>query len=85
VTEESTSATQADVVTEELEPTCGMLFLQPGQEQPPEQLREYANRQQEPGTRRDPALSIRRDTATRHDHVDVWVNVESGIMRSVLR
>ena len=73
MTEEGTSLTQADVVAEELEPTCGMQLLQVVEEQPPEQLCEHANRQQEPSARRDPALSVERDTAAGHDHVDVRV------------
>jgi hypothetical protein len=36
VTEEGASVTQADVVTEEPEPSCGVQFLQLGQEQPTE-------------------------------------------------
>jgi len=50
-----------------------MQLLQAVEEQPPEQLCEHANRQQEPSARRDPAFSIERDTATGHDHVDVRV------------
>ena len=71
--EEGTSVAQSDLVAEELEATGGMQLLQVGQEQPPEQLGEHANRQQEPGAGRDPALAIERDAAAGHDHVDVRV------------
>jgi len=50
-----------------------MQLLQAVEEQPPEQLCEHANRQQEPSARRDPAFSIEGDTATGYDHVDVRV------------
>ena len=50
-----------------------MQLLQVVEQQPPEQLCEHANRQQEPCAGRDPALSIERDTAARYDHVDVRV------------
>ena len=41
------------------------------QEQPPEQAREHAHRQEEAGPARHPALAVERDAAARHDHVDV--------------
>jgi hypothetical protein len=44
VTQEGASVAQAGVVTEELESAGGMQLLQLGQEQPPEQLGEHANR-----------------------------------------
>jgi len=50
-----------------------MQLLQVVEEQPPEQLCQHTNRQQEPSARRDPAFSIERDTATGYDHVDVRV------------
>ena len=50
-----------------------MQLLQLVEEQPPEQLCQHTNRQQELGARRDPAFSVERDTATGHDHVDVRV------------
>ena len=43
------------------------------QEQPAEQAREHAHRQEEAGPARDPALAVERDAAARHDHVDVRV------------
>src|SRR5260370_31643966 len=73
VTEEGASVAQAGVVTEELEPAGGMQLLQLSQEQPPEQLGEHANRQQETGARRDPACSIERDATAGRDQVDVRV------------
>jgi hypothetical protein len=41
------------------------------QEQPSEQAREHADRQEEAGPARYPALAVKRDAAARHDHVDV--------------
>ena len=73
MTAEGMSVTQADKVTEELEPTGVIQLLEVDQEQPSEQLCEHANRQQEPGARRDPALFVKRDTAPWYDHVDVRV------------
>ena len=43
------------------------------QEQPAEQAREHAHRQEEAGPARHPALAVERDAAARHDHVDVRV------------
>ena len=60
MTEEGASVAQAGVVTEEPELAGDLQLLQLGQEQPPEQLGEHTNRQQEPGARRDPARSIGR-------------------------
>src|SRR6202163_3196044 len=42
-------------------------------EQPAEQAREHAHRQEEAGAARHPALAVERDAAARHDHVDVRV------------
>ena len=41
------------------------------QEQPAEQAREHAHRQEEAGPARYPAFAVERDAAARHDHVDV--------------
>ena len=71
VTEEGAAVSQGDLVTKEPEPACGMQLLQAAQEQPAEQLPEHANRQQEGGTGRDPALAVERDPAAGHDHVDM--------------
>jgi len=46
---------------------------QPLQEQPAEQAREHADRQEEAGPAGYPALAVGRDAAARHDHVDVRV------------
>ena len=73
VAEEGSSVAQANLVTEELEPTRCVQLLELAQEPSPEQLAEYTNRQQESGARRDPTLAIERETATGNDHVDVRV------------
>ena len=41
------------------------------QEQPAEQAREHAHREEEARPARDPALAVERDAAARHDHVHV--------------
>ena len=51
MTQEGASLAQAGLVAEELEPASRMQLVQLGQEQPPEQLGEHANRQQEAGAR----------------------------------
>ena len=56
---------------EESEPSGIVQRDQPGEEQPTKQLAEHANREQEGRPRRDPAATVRRDAAARHDHVDV--------------
>ena len=47
---------------------CGDELLQ---EQPAEQAREHAHRQEEARPARHPALAVERDAAARHDHVDM--------------
>src|SRR5436189_133058 len=54
MTAEGTSVTQADKVTEELEPTGVIQLLEVDQEQPSEQLCEHANRQQDGFARGEP-------------------------------
>lgn len=44
---------------------------QPGEEQAAEQGAQHAHRQEESRTGGYPSVPIRRDTAARHDHVDV--------------
>src|ERR1700747_2284770 len=46
----------------------GEQFLQ---EQPSEQAREHAHRQEEAGPARHPALTVERDAAARHDYMDM--------------
>ena len=46
---------------------------QPGEEQAPEQLAEDAHRQKKGWSGGDPALSIKRDAAARHNHVHMRV------------
>jgi hypothetical protein len=46
---------------------------QPGEEQAAEQGAQHAHRQEESRTGGYPSVPIRRDTAARHDHVDVRV------------
>ena len=43
------------------------------QEQAPEQPREHADGEEEAGPAGYPSLPVQRDSATRHDHMDVWV------------
>ena len=62
---------QTGVVTEEGEAAGGMELDQPGQEQAAEQFAQDTDRQEESRPGRYPALSIERDAATRHDHVDM--------------
>ena len=57
----------------EAEPPGLVQGHQPGQEQATEQLAEHAHRQQEGRARRNPTLPVQRQSATRHDHVDVRV------------
>ena len=59
--------------TKEVELTRFMGRKKPFQHQPPEQLGEHENGQEEVGLARNPANSIERETAARHDHVDVWM------------
>jgi hypothetical protein len=56
---------------EKAEPSGAVQRHQAREEQPAEQGTQHANRQQERGPRRRPAIAIERDTAARHDHVDV--------------
>ena len=62
---------QPGVVTEEIQAAGSMKFKQPRQEQAAEQFGQDTDRQQKSRPGRYPALSIERDTATGHDHVDV--------------
>jgi hypothetical protein len=58
---------------EEDEPASIVQGQQPAQEHAPEQLAKHAHRQQERGSRGDPALAIERDAAARDDHVHMRV------------
>src|SRR5258707_14716802 len=61
------------MIAEELQ-TAGLVGgVQHGEEQPSEQAREHAHRQEEAGPGRHPALAVERDAAARHDHVEVRV------------
>jgi hypothetical protein len=73
VAEEGSSVAQANLVTEEPEPTRCVQLLELAQEPSPEPRAEHANRQQESGAGRDPLLAIERKAATGNDHVDVRV------------
>jgi hypothetical protein len=57
VAEEGSSVAQANLVTEELEPTRCVQLLELAQEPSPEQLAEHANWQQESGAGRDPPFA----------------------------
>jgi hypothetical protein len=59
------------VFAEELQLSCAMSGLKLRQDQPSEQAREHAYGEEEAGPAGDPALTIERDAAARHDHVDV--------------
>jgi hypothetical protein len=59
------------MIAEELQVAGLVCREQPLQEQPAEQARQHAHRQEEAGAARHPALAIERDAAARHDHVDV--------------
>ena len=59
------------MIAEELQPAGRVGGGEPRQEQPAEQAREHAHRQEEAGPARYPALAVERDAAARHDHVDV--------------
>ena len=59
------------MLTEELQLSGPMGGVEHLQEQPAEQAREHAHRQEEVGPARHPALAVERDAAARHDHVDV--------------
>ena len=61
------------MIAEELQAAGLVGGEQPLQEQPSEQAREHAHRQEEAGAARYPALAVERDAAARHDHVDVRV------------
>ena len=64
---------ESGMLAEELQavgPVCGEQLLQ---EQPSEQAREHADRQEEAGPARDPLVAVERDAAARHDHVHVRV------------
>ncbi len=61
------------MVAEELQAAGLVGREQPLQEQPSEQAREHAHRQEEAGSARYPALAVERDATARHDHVDVGV------------
>ena len=55
--EEGWSVAQANLVTEELEPSRCVQLLELAQEPSPEQLAEHADWQQESGVRRDPPFA----------------------------
>ena len=59
------------VIAEELQAACLMGRGQLLQEQPAEQAREHADGEEEAGPARHPALTVGRDAAARHDHVDM--------------
>jgi len=61
------------VVAEEREAASRVRHREHLQEEAAEQTRQHANGEEEGSTARDPALAIRRDAATRHDHVHVWM------------
>ena len=62
---------ESGVIAEELQAAGVVRGDQLLQEQPAEQAREHAHRQEEAGPAGDPALAVERDAAARHDHVDV--------------
>ena len=59
------------MIAEELQTAGGVCGGELVEEQPAEQAREHAHRQEEARPARDPALAVERDAAARHDHVDV--------------
>jgi hypothetical protein len=46
------------------------------QDRPAEQARENTHVEEKVGSAGDPALTIKRNAAARHDHMDVWMVVE---------
>lgn len=71
MTQEGASVGQVCHRSDQGEPARLVQRDQPGEEQATGQLAEYAYREQEGRARRDPAAPVRRDAATRHDHVDM--------------
>ena len=62
---------QSGLITEELQLPRVVRRRKVLQKQSAEQPREDADRKEESGSARDPTLSVRRDAAAWHDHVDV--------------
>ncbi len=62
---------QAAELAEECQPARHMGVGDPGQEEPPEQAREYPHRQKETGSARHPADAIGRYSTAWHDHVEM--------------
>ena len=73
VPQEGAAVDEMREAAEEAEQPGLMQCHQPGQEQAAEQLAQHPDRQQERGARCHPAAPVRRQPATRHDHVDVRV------------
>jgi hypothetical protein len=64
---------QMSIVAEGAEAAGGVGCQERLEEQPAEQAREHAHRQEEAGPARHPTLAVERDAATRHDHVHMRV------------
>jgi len=78
VTQESPARGKMCQVAEEGELPRVVQPVQPGEEQPAEQLTEHADREKEGRTRRYPPAAIGRDSTACHDHMDVGVMGERG-------
>ena len=69
--QQRTAVGQLRQLTEEGELAGIVKRQQPGQEQTAEQSAQHAHRQEEGRAGRYPSVPVQRDTAARHDHVDV--------------
>ena len=75
---EGSCISECGVLSEELQLSCTMSGGELFEDQSSKQAQQHAYVEQEVGPASDPALTIERDAAARHDHMDVWM-VSPGV------